>query len=52
MNKIIVCNKCWRASCWRGIFMCDEANKYSGTKEMTIKKLKKLKLEHSDYWKK
>jgi len=50
-DKIItVCNKCLRACCWQGYFMCDEA-KYAGTVEKTVSKLKKLDLEHSDYWK-
>lgn len=26
-DKIIVCNECLRASCWQGIFMCDNAKK-------------------------
>lgn len=48
-RKITVCDKCLRACCWQGIFMCDDAYE-AGTTEKTISQLKKLKKEHSDYW--
>ena len=50
-ETITVCDKCLQASCWQGIFMCEEA-RYAGTVEKTVKELKELKLEHSDYWRK
>lgn len=46
---ITVCDKCLQASCWQGIFMCDEAQ-FAGTVEKTIDELKALNLEHPDYW--
>jgi len=50
MSKITVCDKCLRACCWQGILMCDESME-AGTTEKTISELKKLNLEHEDYWK-
>ena len=50
-DKITVCDKCFTASCWMGIFMCEESQ-MSGITEKTIEELKELNLEHSDYWKK
>ena len=38
-----------RACCWHGEFMCDGARE-AGTILKTIKELKKLNLEHFDYW--
>ena len=46
---IDVCAKCLTASCWHGEFMCDESQ-FAGTVEKTIDELKKLNLEHPDYW--
>jgi hypothetical protein len=46
---ITVCDRCERASCWHGEFMCEEA-KEAGTKEMPLSKLRQLKLEHPRYW--
>ena len=48
-DKILVCDKCLRASCWQGIFMCDDAQK-AGTVEKTVDELCKLKLEFPSYW--
>lgn len=50
-KTIAVCDKCFKASCWHGTWMCDKA-RHAGTIEKTIKELKKLKLEDSHYWKK
>jgi hypothetical protein len=48
-HLIEVCDKCLRASCWHGVFMCDEA--YSaGTVSFTRRELRKLNREHSDYF--
>lgn len=49
MKKITVCSKCLRASCWQGTFYCEES-KSAGTVEKTEPELKKLDLEHSEYW--
>lgn len=46
---VTVCNKCLMATCWQGIYMCDEA-KSAGTVEKTISELKKLDREHPSYW--
>lgn len=46
---VTVCDKCLRASCWQGIFMCDESLT-AGTKEMTIAELEALRREHPSYW--
>lgn len=54
--KVTVCDKCFRACCWQGIFLCDEA--YSaGTVNMTIGELLQIKdcdgetPEHPSYYK-
>ena len=48
-KTITVCDKCLRACCWQGIFFCEDA--YSaGTVEKTRHELRKLNLEHPDYW--
>jgi len=49
MKTITVCDNCLQASCWHGIFMCDNS-RYAGTIEKTIEELEILNLEHSDYW--
>lgn len=50
-DKITVCNKCKRASCWQGIFYCNDSTD-AGTIEMTREELEKLNLEHPSYWEK
>lgn len=53
---ITVCDKCYRACCWQGEFMCDDC--YSaGTKEKTVGWLvarinRGFDGEHPDYWQK
>lgn len=49
-DQIEVCDKCFRACCWHGYFMCEEAQG-AGTTFKTVGELKALDLEHSDYWK-
>lgn len=46
---ITVCDKCLRASCWKGMFMCDEA-RYAGTVDKPLSELLELKLEHPDWF--
>ena len=49
-NKIIeVCDSCLKASCWYGIFKCDNV-RTAGTRLMKVKELKKLNLEAEYYW--
>ena len=49
-NKIVtVCDKCFQASCWQGIFMCQESET-AGTVEKSIEELEKLNLENPCYW--
>jgi hypothetical protein len=50
MEKITVCDKCLRASCWQGLFMCD-SSRLAGTVKKTVKELKEIDLEHPSYWK-
>jgi len=47
-QKVTVCDKCLRASCWQGIFMCDESQT-AGTIQKTRRELLKLGKEHTDY---
>ena len=50
MNKmIIVCDRCLKASCFQGIFYCDDYQD-AGTTEIPIEELRKMKLESEDYW--
>ncbi len=45
---IYVCTNCLMASCWAGIFMCDEA-RTAGLYRARIADLKKLGREHECY---
>lgn len=46
---ITVCDKCLRACCWKGVFLCDDS--YSaGTIDLPVSALRELDREHSDYW--
>lgn len=46
---VTVCSACKRACCWDGYFMCDDS-RTAGTIELTVGELKKLGLEHSDFY--
>ena len=50
-EKVTVCSECKRACCWHGHFMCEEAYASAGTVEVTVGELRKLGLEHEDWWK-
>ena len=39
--KVLVCDKCLRAACWYGEFMCDDAVS-AGLKVLTVGDLRKL----------
>lgn len=45
---IYVCDKCLQASCWAGIFMCDESRD-AGLYRARKCDLKRLGREHADY---
>lgn len=48
-DQVTVCDSCLRASCVQGVSLCEEW-RHAGTIEMTVKELKKLNLEPSDFW--
>lgn len=48
-TPIIVCDKCLRACCLKGLFMCDDS-RGAGTTTKTEAELIALGREHSDYW--
>ena len=48
-KQIQVCDKCFRACCWYGEFMCEDAQT-AGTVLFPVSRLRKLNLEHPDYW--
>jgi hypothetical protein len=48
-EKVLVCGKCLRASCWYGEFMCDDAQS-AGLKILQVNDLRKLDREHEDFW--
>lgn len=47
---ITVCDQCLQASCWQGIFYCDDY-KAAGTVQKTRAELAALNREHPSYWK-
>jgi hypothetical protein len=47
---ITVCDKCLQASCWQGVFYCDDY-KTAGTVQKTRRELLELNREHPSYWK-
>lgn len=50
-HRVTVCDKCFRACCWQGEFMC-EAARAAGTTVKTVAELRAGKYgEHEDYWK-
>ena len=46
---VTVCSSCLRASCWKGIYLC-EAARTAKTVNLSVLELAKLGLESSDYW--
>jgi hypothetical protein len=48
-DKVLVCDKCLRACCWYGEFMCEDAVG-AGLVVMTVDDLRKLSRESEDYW--
>lgn len=49
-DLITVCDKCLRACCWQGYFMCDEAQ-MAGITQRTRRELRLAKRENPEYWK-
>ncbi len=48
-RMVTVCDNCLMASCWHGIFMCDES-RYAGTINKPVSELLTLGREHPDYF--
>jgi hypothetical protein len=48
-DYILVCSECKRASCWRGLFMCEEA-RGAGSVAIKVEQLRELGLEDPSYW--
>lgn len=46
---ITVCDACLRASCWHMTFPCQDYQT-AGTMKKTARELRKLDLEHPDYY--
>jgi hypothetical protein len=49
-DLITVCAACLQASCWQGMFMCQQSQSANIT-QRTRRQLKALDLEHPSYWK-
>ena len=49
-EMVTVCDKCLCASCWQGIFYCDDYRD-AGIVQKTVAELQSLNLENPDYWK-
>jgi hypothetical protein len=47
---VTICDRCLCASCWQGIFYCDDY-KVAGTTQKTKSELRNLNREHPSYWK-
>ena len=48
---VTVCSACLQATCWQGIFYCNDYQT-AGTVDKTVAELRKLGLEHPSYWEK
>lgn len=48
-KEVWVCASCLTASCWAGIFYCQEYRTANIVK-MPVSALRKLKREHPSYW--
>jgi hypothetical protein len=46
---VTVCSACLQASCWRGIFMCEQS-RTAGTTQRRVAELRELNREHPSYW--
>jgi hypothetical protein len=48
-KMVTVCNKCLCASCWQGVFLCQD-NKDAGIIELPVAALRAMNREHEEYW--
>lgn len=48
-DTVTVCDNCLQASCWQGVFMCQDS-RTAGTVEKTREELTALDLEHPSWW--
>ena len=48
-RMVTVCDSCFCASCWHGIFMCDVA-KTAGTIDLPVRELRRMNREHPSYY--
>jgi len=48
-TKITVCGACLRASCWQGVFYCDDYKK-AGVVKLCVSALQALNYENPSYW--
>lgn len=48
-TMVLVCGSCFRAVCWHGEMMCDDA-KGAGLITLTVGELKVMDQEHPDNW--
>ncbi len=48
-NLVTVCRACGRASCWQGKALCEDS-RMADTKQVTVRELRLLNLEHQRYW--
>ena len=46
---VTVCAACLQASCWLGVFYCDDY-RTANVARKSVKELRTLGLEHEDYW--
>lgn len=49
-DLITVCDKCLQASCWQGVFMCQESL-HAGITQKRRDELEVMGLENPSYWK-
>jgi hypothetical protein len=47
---ITVCDACLQASCWQGIFYCNDY-KTAGIRKITVRELRQISKESPSYWK-
>ena len=48
-HLVVVCDKCFCASCWQGIFLC-LGSPSAGTLELRVSELRALDRESDSYW--
>lgn len=48
-DMVTVCDSCLQACCWQGNFMCEDSRE-AGTRDISVKELRKLDRENEKYW--